>query len=185
MKTLKKISLAMFMLLGTIQMTQAQALDYKGHRIEASGKILDAAGRHVGNVTAEGVITDASGEKVAYADGKGSLIDAKSGKSLGKIGKNGNFVPYSSSETWSVGSPQDGVCLVKDKDGVVKAVVHETYKNIGACAAWCLAHHMKQGEVLDESNVQALYACPMHPEVTSDKPGKCSKCGMALVKKSK
>ncbi|HCV43836.1 MAG TPA: hypothetical protein DGH68_10170 [Bacteroidetes bacterium] len=26
------------------------------------------------------------------------------------------------------------------------------------------------------------YVCPMHPEVTSAKPGKCSECGMALVK---
>ena len=25
------------------------------------------------------------------------------------------------------------------------------------------------------------YSCPMHPEVTSDKPGTCSKCGMTLV----
>jgi hypothetical protein len=28
------------------------------------------------------------------------------------------------------------------------------------------------------------YTCTMHPEVLSDKPGKCPKCGMALVKKS-
>lgn len=27
-----------------------------------------------------------------------------------------------------------------------------------------------------------LYKCPMHPEVTSDKPGKCPKCGMFLEK---
>ncbi len=28
------------------------------------------------------------------------------------------------------------------------------------------------------------YTCTMHPEVLSDKPGKCTKCGMALVKKA-
>lgn len=28
----------------------------------------------------------------------------------------------------------------------------------------------------------ATYTCPMHPEVKSDKPGKCPKCGMELVK---
>lgn len=25
------------------------------------------------------------------------------------------------------------------------------------------------------------YACPMHPEIVSDVPGKCSKCGMNLT----
>ena len=29
---------------------------------------------------------------------------------------------------------------------------------------------------------QMKYSCPMHPEVTSNKPGKCSKCGMDLTK---
>lgn len=29
------------------------------------------------------------------------------------------------------------------------------------------------------------YSCPMHPEVVSNKPGKCSKCGMALQAGSK
>jgi manganese oxidase len=28
-----------------------------------------------------------------------------------------------------------------------------------------------------------LYTCPMHPEVISDKPGKCPKCGMTLIVK--
>ena len=27
-----------------------------------------------------------------------------------------------------------------------------------------------------------VYSCPMHPEVTSDKPGSCPKCGMTLVR---
>jgi len=26
-----------------------------------------------------------------------------------------------------------------------------------------------------------LYTCPMHPEVISDKPGQCPKCGINLV----
>jgi len=28
------------------------------------------------------------------------------------------------------------------------------------------------------------YSCPMHPEIVSDKPGKCPKCGMPLVAKA-
>jgi hypothetical protein len=31
----------------------------------------------------------------------------------------------------------------------------------------------------------AVYACPMHPEVTSSAPGTCPKCGMTLVKRRK
>ena len=31
--------------------------------------------------------------------------------------------------------------------------------------------------------VAVVYTCKMHPEVISDKPGKCPKCGMDLVKK--
>jgi membrane fusion protein, copper/silver efflux system len=30
---------------------------------------------------------------------------------------------------------------------------------------------------------KVVYTCPMHPEVISDKPGECPKCGMDLVKK--
>ena len=33
-----------------------------------------------------------------------------------------------------------------------------------------------------QEKVQVYYTCPMHPEVSSDKPGKCPKCGMDLVK---
>jgi len=28
-----------------------------------------------------------------------------------------------------------------------------------------------------------VYTCPMHPEVISDKPGRCPNCGMKLVPK--
>jgi cobalt-zinc-cadmium efflux system outer membrane protein len=38
--------------------------------------------------------------------------------------------------------------------------------------------------VVETSKESGIYSCPMHPEVTSDKPGKCPKCGMTLVMKS-
>jgi Heavy metal binding domain len=40
----------------------------------------------------------------------------------------------------------------------------------------------KQSETKATASVQ--YTCPMHPEVISDKPGDCPKCGMSLVEKN-
>jgi hypothetical protein len=34
-----------------------------------------------------------------------------------------------------------------------------------------------------DSTMKKTYTCTMHPEVVSDKPGKCPKCGMNLVEK--
>lgn len=180
MKTLRQISLTVLAIIFALQIVQAQAVDYKGHRIDASGKVTDTDGKLIGNVTKEGVIGDASGVKVAHVDGNGFLVD-EMGKNLGKVGKNGEFVPYSETVGWSVSAPENGVCLIKDKYGKVQAVVHETYKNIGACTIHCLTNHMRHGDVMEA----AQYSCPMHPDMTSDKPGKCSKCGMELIKKTK
>ena len=43
-----------------------------------------------------------------------------------------------------------------------------------------LLYSTKSG--LQENMGAATYTCSMHPEVNSDKPGKCPKCGMELVK---
>jgi len=34
-----------------------------------------------------------------------------------------------------------------------------------------------------QPEVGVQYTCEMHPEVVSDKPGECPKCGMTLIKK--
>lgn len=36
-----------------------------------------------------------------------------------------------------------------------------------------------------DTAMHVKYTCTMHPEVVSDKPGKCPKCGMTLVVKHK
>lgn len=42
-----------------------------------------------------------------------------------------------------------------------------------------------QKTVTKNQNMEAAktYTCSMHPEVISDKPGKCPKCGMQLIEK--
>ncbi len=43
--------------------------------------------------------------------------------------------------------------------------------------------HEYQGTNTSQNNsANSYYTCPMHPEVKSDKPGNCPKCGMTLQK---
>jgi len=36
---------------------------------------------------------------------------------------------------------------------------------------------------MNHDQMAKTYVCPMHPEVTSDKPGECPKCSMTMVEK--
>lgn len=48
-----------------------------------------------------------------------------------------------------------------------------------------VAQDLKKHEAQDlksEQGAKEVYSCPMHPEVVSDRPGKCPKCGMKLEK---
>ena len=44
-----------------------------------------------------------------------------------------------------------------------------------------LVAQMDDPAALPEDAGPVTYACPMHPEVTSDQPGRCPKCGMKLL----
>ncbi len=52
--------------------------------------------------------------------------------------------------------------------------------------ASCKSPQQASGSQHAVTDSQAVvYVCPMHPDVTSNKPGKCPKCGMELEKKNK
>ena len=52
---------------------------------------------------------------------------------------------------------------------------------LSACTSQKKEDHSDHAVIQDSA--ASKYTCPMHPEVTSDKPGKCSKCSMALTEK--
>ena len=70
----------------------------------------------------------------------------------------------------------------KDASGKYYCPMHcegeKTYNQPGDCPV-CGMHLIKEATPADKK--QAIYTCPMHPEVKSDKPGTCPKCGMDLV----
>ncbi len=47
-------------------------------------------------------------------------------------------------------------------------------------AASCCSHHSARPTPPDAARPDAIYTCPMHPEVRQIGPGDCPKCGMAL-----
>ena len=53
----------------------------------------------------------------------------------------------------------------------------------GAQAPAAEPHQHQHQHEPAETETAAVYVCPMHPEVTSNAPGTCPKCGMALVER--
>ncbi|MEP7239104.1 MAG: DUF6799 domain-containing protein [Ferruginibacter sp.] len=95
---------------------------------------------------------------------------------------------------------KDGKMMMMKKGKTMPMTKDMTMKNGTKCTTngECIMKDgtkmtMKDGDCMEMSGKMctdkmkemstAMYSCPMHPEVTSNKPGKCSKCGMALVKK--
>lgn len=65
-------------------------------------------------------------------------------------------------------------------------------KTLSIIAALCCSIFISNVTVAQKNNVKkdttritSKYSCPMDPEVTGNQPGKCSKCGMDLVKSKK
>lgn len=62
----------------------------------------------------------------------------------------------------------------------VSAILSCSFQNI-------FAQHNpeKQDTIFIQDSAKIIFTCPMHPEVISDEPGTCPKCGMELIKAGK
>ncbi|WP_138994270.1 hypothetical protein [Larkinella sp. C7] len=138
--------LLFFIFLAVVTLTAAPngyAQNYKQPipSVDAKGKITDAEGKHIGWVTSDGIIKNAAGIKIAHIDNQGNAFDATTGEKLGKAAKNGNYLYHvngGASDSLTVSVPMNGICEVKDKNGKTVLLVHESYKQYGACAMHCL-----------------------------------------------
>ena len=108
----------------------------------------------------------------------------KDGKML--VMKNGETMPMEKDMTMKNGTKcmTTGECTMKNgkKMMMKEGDCMEMSGKMGKCSM--MNKGMKSSTVKKNNNRAMVYTCPMHPEVTSQKPGKCPKCGMDLVKKN-
>ena len=73
--------------------------------------------------------------------------------------------------------------MKKNEAGVI--VVSLVFLSLSLIAFTSCAKKTETSQIQNTSTTAtaAVYTCPMHPEVVSDKPEKCSKCGMDLAAK--
>ena len=106
----------------------------------------------------------------------------KDGKMM--VMKDGKTMPMKKNMTMKNGTMvmTNGECTMKDgkKMMMKEGDCMEMSGKMGKCSM--MSNGMKSSTTKNK-DMAAVYTCTMHPEITSNKPGKCSKCGMDLVKK--
>jgi hypothetical protein len=93
--------------------------------------------------------------------------------------KNGKTMPMDKDMTMKNGTKcmKNGDCIMKD--GKTMKMKEGECMDMNGKMKKCDMMHKKH----DGDKKATTYTCSMHPEVNSDKPGKCPKCGMELNKK--
>ena len=75
----------------------------------------------------------------------------------------------------------EATALHAERDGQTFNFCSEHCRKMFLATPAVVKHEEKKGQ---KPKGQAIYTCPMHPEVQQDHPGNCPKCGMALEPKT-
>ncbi len=99
--------------------------------------------------------------------------------------KDGKSTPMEKDMTMKNGTKcmTNGECIMKD--GKKMQMKEGECMDMSGKMDKCSMMEKDSKKKTEKMNVAMTYACPMHPEVTSDKAGKCPKCGMDLEKINK
>lgn len=84
---------------------------------------------------------------------------------------------------------EESVTCPVSREVIKKSEAKATYEYEGKtyyfCSERCKEAFIENPEKYTQkkAEMKEVYTCPMHPDVKSDKPGKCPQCGMNLEKK--
>ncbi len=100
--------------------------------------------------------------------------------------KDGKIMPMDKDATMNNGTKcmVNGECIMKDgkKIKMKEGECMDMSGNMDKCEMMN-KNTKKSTETKNDTKNATIYTCSMHPEITSDKPGKCPKCGMELIEK--
>lgn len=108
------------------------------------------------------------------------------GKGDGEMAKKLKSKPANLSDVHMMKEMTDAALFWKISEGAAKGVMPAFKNRLKEQERWHLVNYIRTfaaHAAHKGTSSKVTYTCPMHPEVKSDKPGKCSKCGMNLVKK--
>jgi hypothetical protein len=103
--------------------------------------------------------------------------------------KDGKTMPMEKNMTMKNGTKcmTNGECIMKDgkKMQMKEGECMDMNGKMDHCDMMMKDSKSGGGMKTGKKDMSATYTCPVHSEVTSDKPGKCPKCGMELGEKNK
>ena len=101
--------------------------------------------------------------------------------------KDGKTIPMEKDMTMKNGTKcmTNGECIMKDgkKMQMIEGECMDMSGKMDECSMMMKDAKSSTEKKTDKKDVAMTFTCPMHSEVTSDKIGKCPKCGMDLVEK--